>query len=427
MQLAPASPLPDPGPPSSPPELRSSEVVVHVEVPLARIRALLESRVPKRLADERGVGIGPAGVVNYRVERGPLAVTVEDGALLVEAPITAHAEACRRGRCYAKCDPTATARARVSLLLDEEYRFAPSELTVTFEKGCRVRTLGGFLTIDVTPTLKAAVEARLARVARDIDARLPQLRPALEEPWQRLQSSWPWPLNGCASVAPSRVVQGPVERRGDTAVGRFALGVSPELRTPCGAAPSPKPLPRLERDVRMPARSAVALGLVSPLAALERAFEAVPGVVLDGRSARITSARAEPRGREVSARLRLEGDVCGEVTLLASPRFSGEGESIELASPHFDAADDARLRDAGLDPAALGRTLAAAGRFPAPLTPRAVNLAAPAVAPMLSTKDAKISVELTGAEASGAATHGRTITAWLELRGNVRVKLGEAP
>ena len=91
---APVSPDAAPSPPFAAPP---SMLVVSVEVPLAIVRGSLEARIPRRVAEEHDQDIGVAGRLEYTVDRGVLAVSVEGDALLIEATLEAHAMACAKG------------------------------------------------------------------------------------------------------------------------------------------------------------------------------------------------------------------------------------------------------------------------------------------------------------------------------------------
>src|SRR6188508_3555985 len=141
---------------------RESQLVVHGEAPLSTLSLALEQRIQKRLAEGR-FGIGPGGTVSYSVERGALSLSVTTTSLVIEAPVSARAEACRGQSCYASCEPQAVVQASVPLLLRPDYRFEPSAISLKFTRGCKVRALGGLLTIDVTPTLESELRPELAK------------------------------------------------------------------------------------------------------------------------------------------------------------------------------------------------------------------------------------------------------------------------
>jgi hypothetical protein len=144
---------------------RESQLVVHGEAPLSTLALALEKRVQKRLAEGK-FDIGPAGTVSYSVERGALSLSVTATSLVIETPVSSRVEACRGGGCYASCEPEAVVKASVPLLLASDYRFAPSTISLKLTRGCKVRALGGLLTIDLTQTLESELELELGKTAR---------------------------------------------------------------------------------------------------------------------------------------------------------------------------------------------------------------------------------------------------------------------
>ena len=94
MRLEPWATPPEPGPAAAPRAAPLSQLVVHGEAPLSTLGEQLERRIQKRLSEGR-FGIGPGGSVSYTAERGALALSVKQNALVVETTVRARAEACR--------------------------------------------------------------------------------------------------------------------------------------------------------------------------------------------------------------------------------------------------------------------------------------------------------------------------------------------
>lgn len=393
-----------------------SQVIVHVDAPLGELQQTLERRIATRLSEAR-FGIGPAGTLTYRAERGPLSWSVSSNALVIEAPVHARAEACRGGSCYASCEPEAIARAEVPLLLRPDYRFARSSVSVRFTRGCKVRTLGGLLTVDLTPTIQARLEPELARLGSDIDRQLPDLRRDVERGWRELSTPRPLPLLGCLVIAPHGIVQGPLSASAQTLHARFALLATPELRRDCPGAPRPEPLPALTTDPALPQEAPVTLGLVTPLSSLERAFSGP----VSNRGLRVARAGLTARGSAIDAELTLAGGVCGSLALEAEPEFSGQGEHIELVRPQLAEAEARRLRDRELDPPSFVNELVQLPRLTPLLSVTAVRDAAPRLAAALSQSTVAISAQVSASRAAGAAARGEELVAWIEMRGAVRL------
>lgn len=397
-----------------------SRVVVELEEPLASVLSELEPRVQRKLAAGRA-GLGPAGSVSYEVERGPLSASVKASSLVIEAAVAARAEACRGANCYASCQPEAVVSAEVPLLLRADYGFEPARVSLRFTRGCKVRALGGLLTLDVTPTLRQQLEPELVRIGHEIDRHVPKLRPELERGYRLAAEPRPLPLLGCFVLAPEGVVQGPVESSSTHLRARFALLARPELRPSCGAPTSTPTLPPLQRDPALPRTGDVRLGLVSELAQVERALSSAGQLLVAGKRARVARAEVRPRGSDVSIKLTLAGQICGDVTFAATPSFAREEAHIALASPRASAAERARIESAGLDADELLSALAASARLPPALSPTGFKEAVPALISALSTGPFKLTVSVDSAYGGGAAARGAELVAWLKARGTANL------
>lgn len=396
-----------------------SQIVVHLQHELAPLTTLLESRVQKRLAEGR-FRIGPGGTVTYSAERGALTLSVTRTALVVETPVHARAEACRGESCYASCAPEAIVRAEVPLQLGADYGFAPARVALRFTRGCKVRAMGGLLTLDVTPTLESELEPQLESVARQIDRQLPSLRAELEKTWPQLTAPRELPLGGCFVLQPQSIVQGPIEPSTERLHASFALLAVPELRLRCGATPSAIPLPALRSDPALPPEGVVHLGMVTALSNIARAFEAAPGA-LRGRSVRVSQAEVTERGSDVTARLTLAGNLCGAIALDASLDFRGDGQFIRLVGETWPSGERERIADAELDPEELAGALARLPRAAPLLSVSAFRAAAPTLATALSRPPFAVSASVSSAHAAGAVARGDELVAWLEARGSLLV------
>ena len=400
---------------------RESQLVVHGEAPLSTLAVTLEQRVQKRLAEGR-FGIGPGGTVSYRVERGALSLSVTTTSLVIEAPVSAQAEACRGQRCYASCEPEAVVRASVPLLLRPDYRFEPSAISLRFTRGCQVRALGGLLTIDLTPTLESELRLELAKVARQIDQQLPDLRADVERGWAELSTPRPLPLSGCLLLQPRAIVQGPLTPSMTTLRANFAVLARPELRSRCGDEAPPQSLPALARDLSLPEEGAVLLGMVTPLAGFERSLMAATPVHASQRTLAITGARVAARASDVDVTFELGGDVCGRATVGAVPDFSGDGQRIALTRPTLSPAERERWQASRIDSQALAPALLASAHVTPLLSVSAFRDGAPTLAQALSRPSLRVSARVSSARAAGAAARGDELVAWLEARGSVTLQ-----
>jgi len=421
VQLPPAAALAPAGSSAPVRTARESQLVVHAETPLSTLALALEQRIEKHLAEGR-FGIGPGGTVSYSVERGALSLSVTSTSLVVETPISARAEACRGQGCYASCEPQGVARATVSLLLRPDYRFEPSAISLRVTRGCKVRALGGLLTLDVTPTLESELQTELAKVSRQIDQQLPNLRPEAERAWAELATPRPLPVVGCLLLQPRAIVQGPLTPSTTTLRANFAVLATPELRRQCGDEAPPGALPALAQDRSLPEEGAVLLGMVTPLEGFERSFLAAAPVHASQRSLRIAGARVTARATDVDVTLNLGGDVCGTTTIGATPVFSGDGSSIGLAHATLSASERDRWQASDLDEEASASALIATTHVAPLLSAAAFRDAAPALAQALSAPSLHVRAHVSSARAAGAAARGDDVVAWLGAQGSVTLR-----
>jgi hypothetical protein len=318
-------------------------------------------------------------------------------------------------------------RAEVSLMLRPDYGFAPAVVSLRFSRGCKVRALGGLLTIDVTPTLEAQLQPELSKAAREIDRQMPNLRAEVERAWGELSAPRQVPLLGCLVVSPSGLVQGPLQPSTERLRARFALVATPELRSECTGDAPVQPLPPLRADPSLPEQGTIFLGMVTPLASLARAFQSGPALEVSGQKLHVAAANVTARGSDVDLELQLAGQVCGSVALAAQPDFFGERELIGVTRAQLAQSEQQRLASNDIDPLALARALQATPRLPPLLSPRGLREAAPTLAKTLSQPSVAVSARVSSARAAGASAQGRELVAWLEARGSLSLEWSTIP
>lgn len=384
--LPPRPPVPAPLPPVAPPAMtHPSRIVAHLELKLGPIAKQLETKVPPRIAEEHDKPAGAAGHLNYTVDRGPFRASVEHDALVVRTDIHAHAEACKGRDCYASCAPEGTATVTVPLRLTPDYRFPPSHVAFAFAKGCEVKVLGGFLRIDVTPTIAAQVEPQLRKVEPQIDASLPPLRPQAEKLWAELEKPRALPLGACATVNPRGVAEGPIAGTPESLQVRLGLTAYPEIASrACGPAAAPSPLPPLAQDPQMPADDEAVLALVSPLA----------NVTLVGGP--VTRAVIAQSGDKAQLDVTLHGETCGDATLLAPVEW--DGSNLRFAAPEV-----------------------AKQTFPPAVAPGGLALAIPALAASASDANANVSAQITDVKPMNVVMRNGDVVAYALARGHVAI------
>jgi hypothetical protein len=369
-------------------------MVAHSVMKLAPLTAELEKSVSRRVADERGRDIGVAGSLNATVDRGPFSTSVEGENLVIRTELRAHAEACAKGRCYASCDPIANATATVPLRLTPDYRFPPSRVSVAFTRGCLIRALGGFVTIDVTETIQTLIADELRAIERQIDARIPQPRPQVERLWTELGTTRKVPLAGaCVVVNPRGLVQGPMQGAPGSVRMRFALDALPELRMRCGDPPPALPLPKLAHDPHMAEEDELVVAFVKPLADVADHVAGSAEFLFEGSHVITTSAKATGAGADVDLDLKVRGEACGDVALRAVPKWSEDGTAIVLGGP----------------------------RVPPPVQPEALKTLIPVVASSLSDPSVDVKATVKDAKPLASWARGEDLVATVRVRGSIEI------
>ena len=398
---------------------RRSRLVVHAKLSLAKLGAELERNIAPRLADGNGVKLGPAGVLDYSVDRGAFSVSIARDHLVVETPVHGRAQACRSGRCYAACEPRALVRAEIPLWLGADYRFGGSRVSLEFTSGCKVRLLGGMLNVDVTPLLRSALAPQLERVRREIDGRLPDVRAEVERGWRQLATPRPLPIGGCLVIEPLGLVQGPIQQSGEAAHARFALLARPELRSDCSEPAPSAVLPPLSADPALPDQDVVTLGMELPLTSLAFAFESTAPEAGSQPRYHVVEATLEAVGKSVAAELELRGELCGAVAFQAEPTLAGEAGIIEFTAGKLDAGESERVRAAGLDPEALVQQLTRLPRLTAPISLSMLRAAPPALAWFFSDPAFSLDPRVSSMRHAGATARAGQLVLWVEARGSL--------
>jgi hypothetical protein len=412
-------PLPPPRTPSSFAAPRST-VVVNADVPLAGLRQALEAKVPRRVAEERDHDLGPAGHLEYTVDRGPFAVRVENGIVVVESTLQGRAQACAKGRCYAGCAPEARITAKVPLHLGADYKLRSSEVRVDITRGCEVRALGGLLTIDVTPIVRGALAQQSRNVQASIDRELPDLRPQAARLWTELGKTRELPLGMCIVPGPEEITQGLATGNATSARLRFGLIARPELRARCvgAAAATPPPLvalPPLRDDPALPAAGDVHLAIVLPDDAPARALERDVIVDFGGRRSRVNRASGD---LAASLLLDLGGEVCGDVVLSAAGVAWNDPQSLRVIGVAPLPGESERLASAGLDAARIAPALERAP-IALPIAVAALPSTLPELAAAMSDDHVTVAVTVERAQPESAGLRGAEPIAVALLRGAV--------
>lgn len=342
--------VPSPVPPST--------VVFAVDVDLAKIRQELESQVPRRLAEERDRDVGVAGRVTYTVDRGPFSVGMDRDRAVVATDVNARAAICKPlgpFGCpqYASCDPAARVRAMIPLWLTPEYGFAPSSVTFDTTRRCLVTAAN----IDVTPMIESRARGETAKVQERVDRSLPKLKKEVERAWMLLGTIVPVGKNGCLTLEPTGIVQGPSEVRGDKLHLRLGVVSQPRVESPCNPG-SMKPLPPLGRAPDLGDAFVLDVPVRAAPAEIERVLaEQLRDVDLPAGAgpARFVGGTAKPTAQGLLLDLDVASPVCGTLGFVARPHWDPAARVVRFeVAPLAGEAE----RAAGLDVAMVAQGLA---------------------------------------------------------------------
>jgi hypothetical protein len=235
------------------PTIAPSLIVAEGDLDLARLRKELETRTPKRLAQENQRPIGAAGRVSYTVDRGPFTTMLRDEKLVVRTDLVIHARVCKPAGpfgCveYGQCSPTAYVEASLSTRLGSKLEVAPTKVDFVVTKRCTMTALA----VDVTPILESKGRAAARDLEKKIDGAIPALQPYARKGWKAMQT----PLSlgdACLVLAPKSIAQGPTRLVDDHLRLRFGVRAEPRVALPCPAKIDETELPELARDDAMPA------------------------------------------------------------------------------------------------------------------------------------------------------------------------------
>ncbi|MBS2015598.1 MAG: DUF4403 family protein [Deltaproteobacteria bacterium] len=407
------------GAPPPPLVVPRATLLVHAEVPLGGLREQLEAKVPRRVVDERNQDIGVAGRLEVTVDRGAFAVRVEGDALVVETPLRGQARACAKGSCYASCDPEAKVVARIPMRLGADYKFRASDVRFDVTRGCKVRALGGFVTVDVTPALRARLAQEAKQVQASIDRELPDFSGPAARLWGELGKPRELPLGACIVVSPEEIVQGPASGTIELARLRFGLLARPEIRSRCGEPPRPRALPPLRDDPALPPSGDVHLAVVLAPEAPARAVGAAGGIADLGKGkAQVREAKGD---LATGLGLELSGDVCGGASVFASGATWPDANGVRLSGVALAKEDAARLGAAGLDAGAIGRAVEAAA-IPVPLAVDQLGVLLPELAKAASDERTTVTVAVESAQGEGAGLRGAEVVAVVRAKASLTVR-----
>jgi len=324
----PSATLPvEPAPPFEPP---SSNLVVEARVSVAALTQAVDATLPKTLDSAQRKPIGTPGEITYQVTRGQPALSLKNGALVVDLPISASVEICKPlgPLCptYGRCQPTLSSRTTLPLEPTEDWKLEGAAVAVSVQTGCSVAGL------DATAEVKKAAEKGRQRAQGQIAAALKKVEKDLDEQLSRLARPLRLAAGQCVKVAPETVRYQPVVE----AEGQLRLVAAVEGRlssSPCDApAQKNHTVPPLSRGtLGEPALRLTTIILYAEL--LTALNESLPDGV-----AEVHALRAH--GPKLAVEVTLEGRRCGRMWAVVEPQWkdgrlqlSGSGSVPALSAP----------------------------------------------------------------------------------------------
>jgi len=312
---------------------RPSIIEVPLTIPLSPLFDEVEALTPGQAGHWRGWQSHKGVDTQYRAWRGPLMIRAVGDTLVVQAHVRYWVKAKASllgavtvtGSCGVDEPPRqALIGAAVRLDWGPDWGLRPGfrVLPTRFLDACEM-TLAD---VDVTPLVDRAFEKELRRsILQALEARrdaLGEMRRRASRIWARLQEPIEVASGVWMSLRPFAVAAAPPEGRGDEAVARLGIALSPKLHYGAKPAADAAPLPPLGRLPPGAGGLSLDVSLDPDWSALSRLMSgALQGRVFDlaGRRLRVAGLELSGKDSEVVARVRLEGEGAGEVELWAKP------------------------------------------------------------------------------------------------------------
>ncbi|MBS0171176.1 MAG: DUF4403 family protein [Nitrospira sp.] len=349
-------------PPPAPPPVAPSTVNLTVTIPLVELAAAADEAMPMSTGQERvwqaGVRSSDQEALQYQywVVRGPLNLRVTRDQLLSEftemqyrlaLKMTSPGGMVLEGRCGYGEDPPKHMRlvTRTSFSWTEQWTlrtdtaFDPPE----FRDSCRLAGLNA----DVTPIVRAIVEARLPALAAAIDKKAKER----SETKQRAQKIWSWlqqPFDlgrdRWLMLNPQHAQASPIVSKGSDIRTSVDLVLKPQVHV--GAKPSAEH--RSLEPLRIAPAASDGFHLVIPVVAEyevinRRLQERVVGQVFDspvGEPLKISSAHLYGSGAQLIIELGVTGAMNGTLYATGQPVYDEEMRLLRFE--HFDYTADTR-------------------------------------------------------------------------------------
>ena len=295
----------------------------------------------------------------YEAWRGPLSISMQGNELLVQAHVRYWLQARKKlvgglklkSSCGVQQPPRqAVIGVLVRLSWSADWTLWPQfrVLPTRFLDECKMTFAG----IDVTPLIsqefQKQLEARMRNALMSMAPRLAGVRARAERNWLALQQPVPLWQGQWLLLNPQGVALSPLNGQGNWVETRLALALAPYIVS--GPEPSPQlwQLPPLMQFYPQAAGVSLQLAVDLSYADLGRAVtEEFAGSAFDikGRRASVEAVELSGQGQQVSARLRLAGDLAGEVVITADVGFDPQTQQFAFDNLQYTAS----LEDAWLE------------------------------------------------------------------------------
>jgi len=329
-----------------------SVVEVPIRLSLGRLFEMVEQEMPLQAGNWRQWKKAYGVWTRYRAWRGPLAISMYNNELLVQAHVRYWIQARKRlvggvtlkSSCGVNESPRqAVIGMRIRFDWAADWTLYPrfQVMPTHFINQCEMTIAN----IDVTPLVAREFQNELrAKLQRSLMTLAPKLRATryqAEQAWEQLQQPVQFWKDHWLLLNPQGLALSPLRGQGQWVDTRLALLMAPEV-----VASRAEPVtPRLQLPPLMqlyPQSTGVNLRLVldTRYADISRAMaQVLVGETFDisGHQGSVEAIAVSGQGQRVSAKVRLGGELAGDVVITANLGFQAETQKFVLSDLQYDA------------------------------------------------------------------------------------------
>lgn len=330
-----------------------SVVEIPLRLSLDRLKQVAEGKVPLQAGNPHRWQAVYGIRTRYQAWRGPLSISMVGEELWVQAHVRYWLQARRhlvsgltlKSSCGVKEPPRqAIIGLRIRLDWREDWTLWPTFrlMPTRFLDECEM-TLAN---IDVTPLVghefRRQLKDRMYEALETLAPVFATIRERAAANWSGLQQPIAMGGDNWLLLNPGAVALSPLVGSGDSVDTRLALVMQPFI-TDMPASHRAVPLPPLMRFYPQSSGINLRVDLAVDFADLGQAMsEGLSGQTFrfQGHSATVESLSLEGQGEQVTARVRLGGDLAGEVVIKAGLAFGGAEEPLLLTNLSYTATLD---------------------------------------------------------------------------------------